>query len=46
MRILIEGEKDGDRMAYVSTFDHEDTALLCGLWNRGDRAAYSFQSTV
>ncbi len=30
MRILIEGEKDGQPAKYLSTFDHEDTAFCAG----------------
>ena len=30
MRVLIEGEKDGEPASYLSTFDHEDTAFCAG----------------
>lgn len=30
MRIHIEGEKDGQPMSYLATFDHEDTAFCAG----------------
>ncbi|MEL6813537.1 MAG: saccharopine dehydrogenase NADP-binding domain-containing protein [Cyanobacteria bacterium J06598_3] len=30
MRIAIEGEKDGQPIAYLATFDHEDTAYCAG----------------
>ena len=30
MRVLVEGEKDGQASTYISTFDHEDTAFCAG----------------